>query len=100
MFSFQMTINILDGEGVINKNELDFFLKGNTSLEEVEDRCPANWISVAGWKDIQSLPSCNEIFKNFINDLKDNLGLFKNQFDNEKPENEDLPLQYNKVTTF
>jgi hypothetical protein len=37
---------------VINKNELDFFLKGNTSLEEVEDRCPANWISVAGWKDI------------------------------------------------
>ena len=52
MFSFQMTINILDGEGGINKNELDLFLKGNTSLEEVEDRCPANWISVAGWKDI------------------------------------------------
>lgn len=30
-----MTIMIQDGEGNLNKTELDFFLKGNTSLEEV-----------------------------------------------------------------
>jgi hypothetical protein len=28
-----MTTMIMDGEGELNKTELDFFLKGNTSLE-------------------------------------------------------------------
>ena len=34
-FSFQMTINIKEGENDLNMVELDFFLKGNTSLEQV-----------------------------------------------------------------
>jgi dynein heavy chain len=33
MFAFHMTIMIQDGEKLINHMELDFFLKGNTSLE-------------------------------------------------------------------
>ena len=40
MFSFQMTINVLDGEGQLDKKELDFFLKGNTSLDDVEEPAP------------------------------------------------------------
>lgn len=47
-----MTINILDGEDLIDKKELEFFLKGNTSLDDVEEACPAVWISVGGWKDL------------------------------------------------
>lgn len=35
MFSFHMTIQILDGDKLINHPELDFFLKGNTALEEI-----------------------------------------------------------------
>lgn len=52
MFSFQMTINILDGEGQVDKHELDFFLKGNISLNDVEEKKPADWLTIAGWKDI------------------------------------------------
>jgi dynein heavy chain len=77
MFSFQMTIQILDGDQLLDKRELDFFLKGNTSLDEVDTPPPATWISISGWKDIQTLVNINEIFKNFINDLQDNLKLFK-----------------------
>lgn len=33
IFSLQMTVMIQDGEGLLNRTELDFFLKGNTSLE-------------------------------------------------------------------
>lgn len=81
-----MTINILDGEGEIDKKELDFFLKGNTSLDDVDEPCPASWISIAGWKDIQTLVESADIFKTFKEDLKSNIGLFKTWFDFEKPE--------------
>ena len=33
MFSFKMTISILEGDKLLNHTELDFFLKGNTALE-------------------------------------------------------------------
>jgi len=95
-----MTIQILDGEGLIDKNELDFFLKGNTNLEDVEEPIPESWIPISGWKDLQTIVNVNDVFKNLISDLKENLPLFKAWYDNEKPENEELPLQYNKITTF
>jgi len=41
---------------------------------------------------MQRLIEICDIFKNFINDLKDNLPLFKKWYDQEKPENEELPL--------
>lgn len=47
-----MTIMIMEGEEQLNKKELDFFLKGNTSLDDVSRPKPYDWISVAGWKDM------------------------------------------------
>ncbi len=100
MFSFHMTINIMDGDSEINHVELEFFLKGNTSLDDVEESPPAEWVSPAGWKDLVRLPECGEAFKTFLQDFKENLALFKQWYDLEKPEVEELPLQYNKLTTF
>jgi len=50
----------------MNRKELDFFLKGNTSLDDVDDPCPGTWISVSGWKDIQMLEATNDVFKTFV----------------------------------
>jgi len=50
MFSFQMTTMIMDGEEELNRDELDFFLKGNTSLDAVENK-PFKWLQTNGWKD-------------------------------------------------
>jgi len=47
-----MTIMLIDGEGLLNKVELDFFLKGNTALEAVARPKPYRWLSEGGWKDI------------------------------------------------
>lgn len=44
MFSFQMTTMIMDGDGDLNKTELDFFLKGNTSLDAVAKEKPFVWM--------------------------------------------------------
>jgi dynein heavy chain len=52
MYSFQMVTMIMDGDNSLNKVELDFFLKGNTSLDPVEQKKPATWLSDNGWKDI------------------------------------------------
>jgi dynein heavy chain len=52
MYSFQMITMIMDGDNVLNKVELDFFLKGNTSLDPVEQKKPATWLADNGWKDI------------------------------------------------
>jgi len=61
-----MTIDILHGEDLIDRHELDFFLKGNTSLDDVEEKSPADWISIGGWKDMQMLEKASEVFKTFI----------------------------------
>jgi dynein heavy chain len=52
MYSFQMVTMIMDGDNVLNRKELDFFLKGNTSLEAVEARKPFKWMLDNAWKDI------------------------------------------------
>ena len=35
LFSFQMTIRIQEEEEGLNRDQLDFFIKGNISLEKV-----------------------------------------------------------------
>ena len=61
MFSFQMTIKLLDAEGKINHKQLDFFLKGNISLEQSERKKPFKWIPDQGWEDLVQLA---EVHKN------------------------------------
>jgi dynein heavy chain len=52
MYSFQMVTMIMEGDDNLNKVELDFFLKGNTSLDAVEAKKPYKWMSENSWKDI------------------------------------------------
>ena len=40
----QMAIKILQAEGAIDNTQLDFFLKGNLSLEKSQHRKPFAWI--------------------------------------------------------
>jgi dynein heavy chain len=63
-FSFQMTTMIMDGEGTLDKKELDFFLKGNTSLEDVE-RNPIKWLDDSGWKNANKLDSLGGVWAGF-----------------------------------
>jgi dynein heavy chain len=47
-----MVTMIMDGDDSLNRVELDFFLKGNTSLDAIEIKKPFPWISENAWKDI------------------------------------------------
>lgn len=56
MFSFQMCVKVLDGsESPLCGQFLDFFLKGNLSLEKSTRRKPSDWLPDAGWQDVLRL---------------------------------------------
>ncbi|KAI8420263.1 hypothetical protein MSG28_008801 [Choristoneura fumiferana] len=44
LYSFQMDIKLEQSEGNVSQMELDFFIKGNVSLEKSARACPASWI--------------------------------------------------------
>jgi len=100
MFSFHMTIMIIEEELYLNRQELNFFLKGNQSLSDVEKPKPYKWIPEQGWKDIQQLVTIGPEYKNLIDDLESNEKSWKQWYDFERPESEELPEGYNKLTPF
>ena len=55
LFSFQMTAKIMEADNNMNHDELDFFIKGNISLEKGARKKPYPWLTDQGWEDIQKL---------------------------------------------
>jgi len=96
MFSFQMTTMIMDhGDGSLNYAEFDFFLKGNTSLDEVEEK-PHKWMSENGWKDAIKLDSLGGVFENLAQNIKSNEKAWKDWYDLETPEMSPMPCGYHE----
>lgn len=95
MFSFQMTTMIMDGDDILNKTELDFFLKGNTSLDEIEAK-PHKWMSENGWKDAIKLDEMGGVFDGFVQNVKSNEKAWKEWYDLEAPEMNPMPSGYDK----
>jgi dynein heavy chain, axonemal len=100
MFSMQLTTMIMDGEGTLDRNELNFFLKGDTSLEGASEEKPSHlsWILDNGWKDLIKLTTLKECFKDLLVDIsKKSSDKWREWYDLEDPENVDLPSGYTKV---
>ena len=101
MFSVQMCTMLLDGDGQLNREELDFFLKGNLALDRIERTKPADWIPDAGWKDMHRLQELGKgkaagtsvVFADFISELESNLLNWKDWYDLERPEDAAMPSQ-------
>lgn len=100
MFSFQMTCMVMDGEGTLSKDALDFFLKGDTSLDSASETCPVNWMSNTGWKDLLHAQTLDDVFVEVTKDFKVNISAWKEWYDLEAPEAVPLPNGFtDKMTT-
>ena len=99
IFTFQMVLMIMEGEGKLNRKELDFFLKGNTKLEDSNAGRIVPWITDSNSKDIENLVEVSEIWKNFSTDLRDREPEWRVWFDREDPEQHPLPSPYDKLVT-
>ena len=100
MFSIQMTTTLLDGGGLLNRDELDFFLKGNIALDKIEQPKPADWLPDAGWKDMHKLIELGKsskpagkppVFADFLRELDSNVFTWKEWYDLERPEEAPMP---------
>ena len=106
MFSVQMTTTLLDGGGHLNRDELDFFLKGNIALDKIDQPKPADWIPDAGWKDMHKLIELGKnsraaagggkagkvaVFADFLRELESNVFTWKEWYDLERPEEAAMP---------
>ena len=68
-----MTIKIQEVEVSLNREELDFFIKGNISLEKSAHRRPYDWVPEQGWEDIIKLMTINtEVFGSLADDIEKN----------------------------
>ncbi|CAK4656794.1 hypothetical protein LEN26_006663 [Aphanomyces euteiches] len=96
MFSFQMTCMIMASAGELNRSELDFFLKGDTSLEGASVAKPDNceWISTAGWKDLICLGKMPGPLENFLQQVTTNQKTWRQWYELEAPEQSPFPSEY------
>ncbi|XP_053327864.1 dynein axonemal heavy chain 10 [Spea bombifrons] len=101
LFSFNMTIKIEQADGRVPQEELDFFLKGNISLEKSKRKKPCSWLSDQGWEDIIRL---SELFPLLFGSLPDDVEKhesdWKAWYDLDTLEQYPFPLSYNKLSSF
>lgn len=68
-----MTIKIMEADGKVKQEELDFFLKGNIALEKSSRQKPFPWIPDQGWEDIIRLCTVTpEVFGSLADDIERN----------------------------
>eukprot|EP00118_Oscarella_pearsei_P005341 m.24505 g.24505 ORF g.24505 m.24505 type:complete len:2538 (+) comp28630_c0_seq1:2-7615(+) len=95
LFSFQMTIKIQEADGTLNHEELDFFVKGNLSLEKSRRSKPHTWIPDQGWEDTIKLSAvAPDAFGSLPDDIERNEKAWKVWFDQDAPETAPYPGRY------
>jgi dynein heavy chain, axonemal len=91
-----MACMVLDGERSLQRSELDFFLKGDTSLAGAAKHCAAHaahWLSQQGWKDMLCLSQLHPVFATLLQHFESpaNAAVWKAWYDLEAPEHAVLP---------
>uniref|UniRef100_A0A8C2U8V4 Dynein axonemal heavy chain 10 n=1 Tax=Coturnix japonica TaxID=93934 RepID=A0A8C2U8V4_COTJA len=102
LFSFNMTVKIEQSDGRVPRDELDFFLKGNTSLEKSERKKPYAWLPDQGWEDLIRLSEqFPEQFESLPDDVEQNPDVWKNWYDTDALEQLPFPMHYqDSLTSF
>ncbi|XP_043835576.1 dynein axonemal heavy chain 10 [Dromiciops gliroides] len=102
LFSFNMTIKIEQADGRVPQEELDFFLKGNISLEKSKRKKPCTWLADQGWEDIMLLSEqFADIFGKLPEDIETQNDIWKEWYDLDSLEQFPFPLGYDsRVTDF
>lgn len=95
----QIAAKIMDESGFLNQALLDFFLKGNLSLEKSERKKPYSWFPETGWHDLMRLEAIaqegsNPALKEVVSDIEKDEYAWKCYYDLEAPETAMLPNGY------
>ena len=94
MYAFHMTTKLLLADNKLNLGQLDFFLKGNLSLEKPSRAIPFAWFPEAGWHDLDRLVNLSDNFAQIQTDIENNEQDWADWYDHEAPETQEIPLGY------
>eukprot|EP01059_Diplonema_ambulator_P016442 TRINITY_DN279_c0_g1_i2.p1 TRINITY_DN279_c0_g1~~TRINITY_DN279_c0_g1_i2.p1 ORF type:complete len:4165 (+),score=1710.28 TRINITY_DN279_c0_g1_i2:209-12703(+) len=93
LFAFLMTVRILEGNGMMDHDELDFFLKGCLLPDKNFPPKPAEmWITEVAWNNVCQLCKTSEVFKSLPELIAKNPGSWKEWFDLQTPEGDKVVL--------
>lgn len=98
--SFQMCLKIAETEGQMDAQLLDFFLKGNLSLERTTREKPGEWWPDQGWHDFQRLITLGPDdgpLRSLLDLAYGHPEEFRLWFEQEKPESAPLPANLGAV---
>ncbi|XP_051831868.1 dynein axonemal heavy chain 10 [Antechinus flavipes] len=100
LFSFNMTIKIEQADGRVPQEELDFFLKGNISLEKSKRKKPCSWLPDQGWEDIMLLSEqFSDVFGNLPEEIEKDSNIWKEWYDLDSLEQFTFPMGYDTSMT-
>ncbi|CAM9289484.1 unnamed protein product, partial [Discosporangium mesarthrocarpum] len=92
LFSFLMTIRVLQGENQINDKEWGFLISGKTDIPIQAGENPApDWIDARMWNEVQSLSGLQAFDGLTQCFMREMLGSFKNMYDHMEPHTLPLP---------
>ncbi|TKS80370.1 Dynein heavy chain 10, axonemal [Collichthys lucidus] len=95
LFSVNMAIKIEQAEGRAPQEELEFFIKGNLSLEKSKHKKPCDWLPDQGWEDIVKLAELfPEQFGSLPDDIEKKATEWKSWYDLDGPEQSPFPMKY------
>ncbi|XP_037090995.1 dynein heavy chain 10, axonemal-like [Pollicipes pollicipes] len=97
LFSLQITVTLQRSEQLVVQPEVDFFIKGNVSVEKTSLAKPCDWIPDKGWEDICRLTQdFSDLFGNLPRDLKKRAEDWHKWYSSDRPEAEPLPGVYER----
>ncbi|CAF4632331.1 unnamed protein product, partial [Rotaria magnacalcarata] len=78
LFSFDITIKLEQDRGNLTQDELDFFIKGNISLEKSKRKKPFAWLHDQTWEDCVRLArDFTTEFATLLDDIEHNESVWK-----------------------
>ena len=98
LYSFLITIQIQLDQQIISYNQIDFFLKGNLSLDKtltIKSKPTFNWLTYDAWHQCLFLSTnFSEKFQNLLRNIEEDNINWKQWIEHEQPENYLLPRPY------
>jgi dynein heavy chain len=101
LFSSQLGTRIMNRRGELPVDEQDFLIKAPRVMDGAERSEALQWLPEQCWATVQALAeNLPEVFSSLPADLEGSNKRWKEFFDNEQPENEKLPGEFNRVSGF
>ncbi|KAL8431246.1 hypothetical protein ACSSS7_005394 [Eimeria intestinalis] len=100
IFAFHLTTMIMLHDGKLSDEELEFFLKGSTSISENQPKPEQlSWLSESGWNDLCKIDAVHSNFRGLKDSILKNCKAWQQWANADAAEKADMPGQWSQVTS-